>query len=93
MKKIDLGYIGVDSGTIWIGDPSYVMFKNEITGYGNDLGQNWKEFTEKLDLNKQVQDFSGLGKLISTVHGDGLYQVHGNLDKKGNISSITISLK
>ena len=74
-----IGSIDVDSGCIWIGDPSYVIHKqlpSEI------IGSDWDTFTDLLG-NDVYTSFShksgneGLGICTSTKYGDGTYQVIG----------------
>ena len=89
MKKI--GVISVDSGLCWIGDPCYILHKENPP---KDIGENWNGFCNKL-TNKDIRQFYhnaghvGLGICTST-NGDGCYPVFANINKKGEITSIKI---
>jgi hypothetical protein len=82
-----LGHIGVDAGIVWIGDPCYIMHREE-RGLPSTVGKNWHEFCDKLG-----DDFStsfnyeagheGLGVCTSTYWGDGTYPVIGFFEKEG----------
>ena len=39
-----IGTIGVDAGIVWIGDPCYIMHKEEETP--STIGKNWGEFCD-----------------------------------------------
>ena len=80
-----MGYIGVDAGIVWIGDPCYIMHKDTPP---EELGNNWVEFCENMWQKEEKSDGSyasfnynfgheGLGVCTSTKHGDGSYAVIG----------------
>lgn len=85
MKKL-LGHVSVDSGTLWIGDPCYVIGENS-------LQNRLKDWTDKLIENKyEPTEFEGLGIAVSTLSGDGIYPVYGNYNKEGELLSVTFKL-
>ena len=79
-KKIKIGEISIDSGLVWIGDPCYILHKNQDE-QPQDIGRTWEEFCQKLKgMNHAKQfehfkGFSGLGVVASTGLGDGVYDV------------------
>jgi hypothetical protein len=74
-----IGQVSVDSGLIYIGDPCYVLHKNEPP---KSIGKDWDDFCNTI-THKNYHEFnhdlghSGLGVVSSTFHGDGLYNVIG----------------
>ena len=74
-----IGFVTVDSGLIWVGDPSYVLPQDD--GFPEELGKNWDDFCNKLNPNK-ITGFNGTGVCVSTTHGDGVYPIIGFLTKK-----------
>jgi len=80
-----IGVIGVDAGLCWIGDPCYILHKEGAEKEANAkvLGHNWSEFCDRIDYSKgpTVMQFNypaghpGLGVLVSTGVGDGVYNV------------------
>lgn len=79
-KKI--GYIGVDAGLCWVGDPCYILHKEKLP---ETLGKDWSDFCTKLgdDVTKFNYELGheGLGVCVSTGYGDGLYPVYANIEK------------
>lgn len=84
------GYVYVDAGCIWIGDPCYVM--------GDDASNRVKDwigdFCNKLDNNVSVQQPLGMGTgmCIDSGHGDGRYPVTVEYDpNSGRPASVTVT--
>ena len=80
-KKI--GMIGVDSGSIWIGDPVYFI------GDTKEIAKSWEEFLPKIGrgdiLHKEFSHLNGvrgLGVYSRTAYGDGEYPVLAKIDSK-----------
>ena len=77
-----IGRVGVDAGLIWIGDPCYILHKEELP---STLGKDWSGFCDKMS-DKIHKSFNyelgheGLGVCTSTRHGDGSYDVIGFFD-------------
>ncbi len=91
MKK-KIGFIGVDAGLCWIGDPCYV-FGEEADSKWN----TWEEFIETIDEQdgpttqqyKFKMGHAGLGILVSTGWGDGCYPVFAEIEQ-GRVKRVTI---
>ena len=88
-----IGYVGVDAGLIWVGDPCYILHKDPTAAQGYDrppstIGKDWGEFCSLLrldDPNRSHWSFSyelgheGLGVCVSSGYGDGTYPVYAKL--------------
>ncbi len=91
MRK-QIGVIGVDAGLCWVGDPCYII--------GDDatkIWTKWSDFCDTIDYKKhpttQQYDYPkghpGLGVLVSTGYGDGLYPVFAEIED-GRVKSVTV---
>lgn len=80
-----IGYIGVDSGTVMVGDPCYVV-----------TDANWsswcKEFDHQGGFDKHFVKMSDGTISVSTPHGDGNYPVKARRNGRGQIIEIRIQL-
>ena len=83
-----IGKVGVDSGTIWIGDPCYILSDERPKA----LGKDWSELGHKTFKDGKCQlpisfnfdmGHEGLGVMSSTKHGDGVYPVYMVGDNEG----------
>lgn len=81
-----IGYISVDAGVVWIGDPCYILHTDKAP---QSIGKTWFEFCDKIcGSDQEVTSFNhdsgmdGLGICTSTKHGDGEYPVIGFFDDK-----------
>lgn len=95
-----LGHIGVDAGIVWIGDPCYILHRDE-GGVPDSLGSNWVEFCALLEKKNKngAASFAhkesharfeeGLGVCTSTYYGDGVYPVIGFF-RKGEMRPVFI---
>lgn len=88
-KKLELiGYCGVDSGTLYITDPSYLTDKDEYKTFKdqwNSMGiGNGQQFNFKLG-------HTGLGVVIEGFGGDGVYPVYVERSN-GLVKNIIIKL-
>lgn len=91
MKK-QIGHVGVDAGCIWIGDPCYIL--------GDDAShrvETWHGFCDLLFKNPDHDENGysnplgeGIGMVVQTAYGDGVYPVYANIDPDGRIMSITV---
>ncbi len=77
MKRKRLGFVGVDSGMVMVGDPCYfVGMDAEI----NSRCSSWVEGCERVfcvpgQERDEGMDVFGLGVAVATTHGDGVYPV------------------
>lgn len=87
-KKL-IGHVGVDSGTIWIGDPCYLLQGDRP----KTLGKDWDELVDKtfdehlkcklpISFNYDL-GHEGLGVMNRTKYGDGFYPVYMIGDNEG----------
>ena len=88
---IKVGEVGVDSGTIWIGDPCYILHKGK--NLPASLGDNWGDFCKIINssieqpLKKQFNceyGHAGLGVCVSSGYGDGVYEVFAEVSDEGD---------
>ena len=74
-KKL-IGHVSVDSGTIWVGDPCYILYGEKP----KSIGKNWFELcdiTNKLPISfNHDLGHEGLGVMSRTMCGDGFYPVY-----------------
>jgi hypothetical protein len=76
-----IGWIGVDAGLVWIGDPCYIIHATP-DGFHSEMGRTWSEFCDTIS-GKVYHSFpykmghEGIGVVTSTRHGDGMYPVIG----------------
>lgn len=95
-----VGSFSVDAGLCWIGDPCYILHKEE-DDKPKDLGTSWEDFCENLEAKEKdgVASFafikgnpeaSGLGITVSTGYGDGEYDVYVKRTYDGAIAEVKI---
>lgn len=94
MKKEEIGFITVDAGIIYVGDPCYQSEDSDF--------KNWGNFCDKLSSSRdQGEDVTilnhengpGKGIVIGTAFGDGIYPVYLKKDKHGVVSQLIIDLQ
>ncbi len=91
MRK-QIGVIGVDAGLCWLGDPCYVFGKDASHKWGT-----WMDFVNSIKdrVLPTTQQFNyemghaGLGVLVSTGYGDGLYPVYAEIEDN-RVKSVTV---
>lgn len=92
-KWIRAGVVGIDSGTCWIGDPCYILHCDHEKNRP-ELGEDWSDFCDK--LNPLVTQFDhalgypGLGVVVSTGYGDGVYPIYVKYDEDGTVTEARI---
>lgn len=68
-----IGYVGVDSGTVMIGDPCYVV-----------PDEDWSDFCSEYDgkggFDKRFAEMDDGYIAVTTAHGDGEYAVEARYD-------------
>ena len=83
LKKKQVGFVGVDSGTLLLGDPSYWLsdkdFQNEV------VNSNFKEARQINYATKQA----GKGVIVSSGYGDGCYPVFATI-QDGRVKEVTV---
>jgi hypothetical protein len=91
-----IGVVSVDAGLCWIGDPCYILHKEKLP---KALGNDWGGFCRMLRADKQsptAKQFDhdsgqpGLGVVVETGYGDGLYPVYAEFTKQGRIAFIFV---
>ncbi|MEU9605425.1 hypothetical protein [Streptomyces sp. NPDC048057] len=88
-KRVKLGMVDVDSGTVFVGDPCYT-----ITGDAPRHIKTWPEWCSQLRWNGKNYDVvepvgSGVGLSIPTMYGDGSYPVYAEI-VRGRVARVTI---
>jgi hypothetical protein len=80
-----IGAIGVDSGTVMVGDPCYVV-----------PDENWsawcQEYKDKGGFDSRAVEMDDGYLAVTTPHGDGYYDVEARRNKHGQIVEIRIRL-
>lgn len=77
-----IGYVGVDSGSLIITDPLYLLYRN-VEEYPNSFGRSCEEMEKIFPYNEHYKSFNydhgkeGAGVIVKTVWGDGTYPVIG----------------
>lgn len=91
-----IGVIGVDAGLCWIGDPCYILHTNEPP---EDIGKNWQDFCDRLFeknnfiRHKQMKydgGHDGLGVIVETGYGDGVYPVFAKFNTEGRVIKVWV---
>ncbi len=91
-----IGEIGVDAGLCWIGDPCYILHRAEPP---KAIGKGWDEFCDILHEDDQYPtckqlDYDlghpGLGVVVSTGYGDGVYPVYAEFSEDGRIARVSV---
>lgn len=87
----NIGYIGVDAGLCWIGDPCYILHNEESNP---DIGKDWNEFVNKYyeqdndDVTHRAFGHSGFA--VSTGFGDGSYPVYIKKTEDNRVAEVRI---
>lgn len=86
-----VGNIGVDAGLCWVGDPCYIIHKDNSEEPA--LGKDWLAFCDNLHGNstsfKYALGHEGLGVVVSTGWGDGFYPVFIRKER-GRIAEVRV---
>jgi hypothetical protein len=94
LTTYEAGVIGVDAGLCWIGDPCYVLHRENRKSAS--IGKDWDEFCAGLGRDVVVKQFDydrghpGLGMCVSTGYGDGVYPVMVTKNSEGRVVRVTI---
>lgn len=90
-----IGEIGVDAGLCWVGDPCYILHKTKKE-LPTTLGKDWGGFCDKLDHSGGYTQFNysaghpGLGVVVSTGYGDGVYPVYIKYGNDGRVAGVYV---
>jgi Protein of unknown function (DUF4241) len=88
-----IGEIGVDAGLCWIGDPCYILHKEQPP---QAIGKDWDGFCDTLYPNCEFRQYDydlghpGLGVVVSTGYGDGTYPVFAEFNEDGRIAKVWV---
>lgn len=90
-----IGYVNVDSGTLMISDPCYVLHSEHDNS--EVIGNSWGEFCglilDQIQGNGEGVEFGdGMGVCVSTTYGDGTYPVFA-VKTKNRVSGIYIDFE
>ena len=86
MKKVKLGVVGVDSGTLMITDPCYYMDHQDRSKIKK--GYRQEDVYKDDDKRYRVIDFNAL--TFSSGYGDGSYSVYGYINDDNRIIKVEI---
>lgn len=85
-----VGRVGVDSGTLLVGDPCYFLQGK----HSETFGKTWIGFCEKISPKVHEEGAVQLGKhlavLTTTGVGDGLYDVYVRRDADGRVEAVKV---
>ena len=82
-KRELVGYCGVDSGLIWIGDPCYI----KDTEFADE--KDWSGFCNSLK-DERVTKENNSGVLCGDFGGDGEFPVYVTRNKDGRVKKMEI---
>jgi len=88
-----LGKFSTDSGIVWIGDPCYIIHKDEQDA-PKSIGQNWEDFSNIMSDSvyksfKHDAGHDGLGLGVASM-GDGTFPVIGSFNGDNRLRFIII---
>ena len=86
MKKVKLGVVGVDSGTLMITDPCYYMDHQDRSKISKDYLQD----NVYKDDGKNYRKISNSSLTFSSGYGDGGYSVYGYINDDNRIIKVEI---
>jgi len=99
----EVGSIGVDAGIVWLGDPCYILHRNDPAEQDSapaDIGVSWHDFCERINARgiyrtgvaafSHDAGYSGMGLCVSTAYGDGEYPVYVKRNRFGRIAEVKI---
>lgn len=87
-----IGEIGVDAGLCWLGDPYYILHTDRLP---RAIGRDWGEFRDVIkDAATKQFDYDlghpGLGVVVMTGYGDGVYPVFAEFDEHGTGTKVWV---
>lgn len=89
---VEVGEIGVDAGFVMVGDPCYVTMDGD-EGKNHPV-QNWPRFCKNLREDVTQLNYrhghAGLGVVVSSGYGDGMYPVYIQKNKEGRVAKLVV---
>lgn len=91
-----IGYIDVDAGLCWIGDPCYIIPNEEGK---TKRFKDWRSFCNELHENENNYQHhewphqlghQGLGITVETGYGDGSYPVFIKTNEDGRVAEVIV---
>jgi hypothetical protein len=91
-----IGEIGIDAGLCWIGDPCYILHADPLP---HAIGKDWTAFCDILHdggRHPVCKQFAydlghpGLGVVVSTGYGDGVYPVYAEFNEEGLVAKVCV---
>ncbi len=95
-SRRQIGEIGVDAGLCWIGDPCYILHADPAP---KAIGGDWGAFCDLLHDDDQYPTCKqlnydlghpGLGVVVSTGYGDGVYPVFAEFNDEGRVARVCV---
>jgi len=86
MKKVKLGVVGVDSGTLMITDPCYYMDHHDRT----KIRKGYLQDDVYPEDGKRFRKISNSSLTFSSGYGDGGYSVYGYINDDDRIIKVEI---
>lgn len=88
----EVGEIGVDAGLCWIGDPCYILHRATPP---LEIGTDWLDFCKRVGFEGATQfnydlGHAGLGVVVDTGYGDGVYPVYVKRNAEGRIAEVRV---
>lgn len=85
-----IGFVYVDSGTVWIGDPCYVLGEDASHGV-----KTWSDFCDKVSFDTDFREplGEGVGISLQAGYGDGAYPVFIERNSEGVISRLIVDFE
>ena len=90
MPRERIGSVGVDSGTMMLGDPCYISDDKRLHS-----NKGWSKFCEEIftkqfDSMGYTQIGRGTAVVTETGGGDGEYPVYITRSREGRVKSLTV---
>ena len=90
MPRERIGSVGVDSGTMMLGDPCYISDDKRLHS-----NKGWSKFCEEIftkqfDSMGYTQIGRGTAVVTETGYGDGEYPVYITRSREGRVKSLTV---
>lgn len=82
-KWTTVGYIGVDSGTVMVVDPCYIIAEDKWMDFHH-------EYAGRNGFETHSAEMECGGVAVTTAHGDGEYPVEARFDTYGRVLEIRI---